>query len=168
MRIGLLDMDLSSPDGEFLSEIKGFDSWKHFHRVRLRVEEAVARGTLTEVPTVGWYDGPMTEQHWFRTPAGTIWRLATPDPPSPGVLEVVEDPTEDNSVALRLMQEAAYRGDLKIVRDSVERLGTDAPEAIAHNLRVHLAQPDEWNRRHPLRYRLQGLLRRLGISGRSQ
>jgi len=67
-------------------EIHGFTTPGEFKRFQAWLHKAISEGVLTEVPIEMPYSGSwMWDEHWYRTAAGTAWRVVAPDPPFLGV-----------------------------------------------------------------------------------
>ena len=71
--------------------IPAFDSLNHYKQFLRSMESAVASTAARAVavdPKAGW--GSAWKERWYRCEAdGRVWRLVAPDPPFPGVFELV-------------------------------------------------------------------------------
>jgi hypothetical protein len=73
-----------------LEEIQGFDSLQHFMEFCRTIEDSITKHELTPVPVEQPYGSVMFEETWYRTAAGQVWRLVSPEFPFKGVFERVK------------------------------------------------------------------------------
>jgi hypothetical protein len=73
-----------------LKEIHGFDSPAHFSEFCRTIETAIAENELVPTTVEQPYGSLMFEESWYRTAAGHVWRLVSPEYPFKGVFEQVK------------------------------------------------------------------------------
>jgi len=72
-----------------LKEIHGFDSPEHFSEFCRTIEKEIEKDELTPITVEKPYGSLMFEESWYRTAAGQVWRLVSPEFPFKGVFERV-------------------------------------------------------------------------------
>lgn len=74
-------------------EIHGFESPTHFLAIQRRIESAVSDGFFVLIAVEVPYASTMFDEKWYRSSAGQVWRIVSPDYPFKGVFERVKGPS---------------------------------------------------------------------------